>query len=180
MNRLNVLTTILCLTLLINGCQKDSIIDSAKPENQLQSTDIDLRSYDEEICGGISELCLKCHIEVIQGPDIPIFPRLSESNGRTPQITEGIDNNYLEMIIDGETYTIRPANYFGEQTQEYLISSPKGNYITSNIQNEYVRSKALEVELPDVLQNIYKLDHKRFIEGNLNFDEVQRCFWTED
>jgi len=48
--------------------------------------------------------------------------------------------------------------------------------MTSNIKNDYVNSKALEVKLPNVLENIYKLDHERFINGKLSFDEVKRTF----
>lgn len=176
MNRLNVLATILCLTLFFNACQKDSILNTTQSESQLQSTDdIELRSYDEETCGQISNLCLKC--QFVFEEHIPPDVRLPDLSERQSQSMEGIDNNYIEIVIDGETYTIRPAAYFGEETQEYLISTPQGNYITSNIQNDYVRSKAIEdVELPDVLQNVYELDHKQFMDGNLNFNQVRRAF----
>ncbi len=176
MNRLNVLATILCLTLFFNSCQKDNILNNTQLENQLQNTDdIEVRNYDEEVCGQISDLCLRC--QFVFEEHIPSGVRLPDLSERQSQSMKGVDNNYVEIIIDGETYTIRPAAYFGEQTQEYLISTPQGNYITSNIQNDYVRSKALEdVELPSILQNIYEFDHKRFIDGNLNFLDVRRAF----
>ena len=175
MNKLNVLATILCLTIFINGCQKDSTLNNTQPENQVQNADIESRSYDEETCGTINDLCLRCIItgEVLDEEVEVKFPDLARQEVEN---IKGIDNNYLEIVIDGEKYTIRPATYFGGKTQEYLITTPKGNYITSNIKNDYVNSKALDVKLPNTLGNIYKLDHERFIHGKLSFDEVKRTF----
>jgi|GEM_PF-902551 len=176
MKKLKILATILCVTLFFNACQKDNILNNTEPENQLQNADIELKSYDEETCGQISELCLRCRF-VTADPRPVASLRLPDLSEQRSQNIQDVDNNYLEIVIDGETYTIRPAAYFGEETQEYLISTPQGNYITSNIQNDYVRSKAIEdVELPSVLQNVYELDHKRFIDGNLNFLDAQRAF----
>jgi len=162
----------LVLTLL-NSCQQDSFIEDLEFDNESQNAEIQLKSYDEESCGVIDDLCLSC---VILMSDNTGGVRLPDLSNRQTQTVEGIDNNYLEIIINGDTYTIRPARYFDEQTQEYLISTPTGNYIVSNIENNYVRSKALDVELPDVLQNVYELDHKRFVDGLLDFDEIQGAF----
>jgi len=127
MNKLNVLATILCLTIFINGCQKDNIVDSVQLENQIQNTDIETRSYDEETCGIINDLCLRCMVrgEVLEEEVEVKFTDLARQKIENAR---GIDNNYLEIEIDGEKYTIRPAAYFGGKTQEYLVSTPKGNY----------------------------------------------------
>ncbi len=171
-NRKILLLFTLLLTLL-NSCQQDSFMEDLEFDNGIQNSEIQLRSYDEDACGEVSELCLKCQIVANDGWEVA---RTTGFDRQSLETNEGIDNNYLEIVIEGETYGIRPANYFGGETQEYLISTPTGSYITSNIQNDYVRSKALEIELPDVLQNVYKLDHKQFMDGNLNMNHVRRAF----
>ena len=147
MNRLNVLATILCLTLFLNSCQKDSILNNTHSESQLQNTNIELRDYDEKTCGGVSGLCFPCELE-------PYWP---ESRSGKIEI-EGIDNK-------AEVY---PIHYFNRRSNDYLIRMPDGDYVITYTRDASTRLQTIN-NFPHLrqLSNIFKFEFSDLINGKV-------------
>lgn len=176
-NMKKILFCLFALSLAL-GCGNDDVLNDFEIEESEQNIYADSdnatkRSYEEEECGSIDALCMKCL--VVAEPNNPIL--VYDIGGAGNQI--GIDDNYLSVEIDGEEYTVRPAKFFSGESEEYVISTPKGNFIASNIDNDYVRSKALDVSVPQIFEQIYNLDFDGFVNGDMGIGEVGGVFGGE-
>ena len=156
--------------ILFIGCSQKDLFEEINNEESSVIGSFSNKTYEEEACGSIEDLCLKCL--VVTDESILNFREL----GDQPETTKGVDNNFIKVLINNIEYTIRPANFFEGGTNEYLISSPSGNYITSNIQNNYVESKALDLHFPKSLEAIHNLSHELFSKGEFDINQIGGLF----
>jgi hypothetical protein len=99
--------------------------------------------------------------------------------GGTNGVKEGIDDNYMKILIGDIEYTIRPAKFFEGTSHEFVISTQNATYITSDNSNEYVMSKSLGVKLPKELEKLKLIDFSNFSNGQLTNLQIKDVFGSQ-
>lgn len=117
---------------------------------QNESREIRIEKNNNNIdCGQIDGLCPSCIIiETDPGepvpPDITIFTELGGTNDEY----RGVDDNFLQIKIGNENFIVYPAQFYDSKSTEFYIKTRTDDYVSTNVDNEYVKSNFQRVKIP--------------------------------
>lgn len=153
MKKIIVFILVLVSFLLVESCKKEQIPPTEKSKTEVDTGKITDRSYQEEECGSISQLCPTCSQEAIAIHELQ--PRVS-----------GVDNNTITLSIGDKEYVVHPAEFFLPSSNELLIKENNKEYLLSDTEAK-LKSDAQTIEIPVAIELLKTIDQDAFKAGNI-------------
>lgn len=129
------------------SCSKEEVQNFRTKTDIL--TNVEGRSITPSECGYINELCRPCKIR--KAPDLVMFRMVAPG---------------------GDEFLVTPENIF-EGSRDFRIQSEAGQYILSNSNNDYIRSRADSIEIPPGLINILRTSETVLSDSTISDSQIQ-------
>lgn len=152
--------------LTIESCKKEQISSEAKTNQQVEITDVESRSYQEEECGNISRLCPTCEIQEATAT-VELGSKVDGSG-----MVYGVDDNKITIVIGSEEYIIHPAEYFKGSSIELLIKH-RGKELLYSDTDLKIKRETEPVEIPTAVELLKNINQEAFKDGSISISAIK-------